>query len=114
MVRRWHWESPADRSVRAVGIDGIVPSRDAGRIALSRRDALSLFDPSNGSTRWSAELGSGAVWACYLADKVIAATPQQILALDLNQGTVQWRYGLDPSAKEAATARSLRSRGRSR
>ncbi len=35
MIRRWHWESPAERSIRAVGIDGIVPSREAGRIALS-------------------------------------------------------------------------------
>ncbi len=40
MIRRWHSESPAERSVRAVGIEGIVPSREAGRIALSRRDTL--------------------------------------------------------------------------
>ncbi len=33
---------------------------------------------------------------------MIAATPHQIVALDLSQGTVQWRFGLDPTGKESA------------
>ena len=49
--------------------------------------------------RWSAELGAPAVWAGYLADKLIAATPRQIVALELGQGTVQWRYDLSRSGK---------------
>ena len=100
MVRRWHWEAPADRAVRAMGIEGGVPSLEAGRILLSRRDALRLLNPSDGSTRWAAELDSRAVWAGYLADKLIAATPRRVVALDLNQGTQQWRFDLDRTGKE--------------
>ena len=100
LVRRWHSESPADKSVHAVGIGGIAPSLESGRIVLSRRDTVRLLDPSDGSERWTAEFGARAVWACYLADKLIVATPLQIVALDLNQGTVQWRFGANPSEKE--------------
>jgi hypothetical protein len=69
---------------------------------LCRRDDLRLLDPAHGTTRWSSELGSPAVWACYLADKLIVATPRRIVALELAQGTLQWRYDLDRSGKEPA------------
>ncbi len=101
MVRRWHWEAPADRAARAMGIEGGIPSLEAGRILLNRRHALRLLNPSDGSTRWSAELDERVVWAGYLADKVIAATPRHVVALDLNQGTPQWRFDLDRTGKEA-------------
>src|SRR5262249_42386996 len=54
-----------------------------------------------GTVRWTADLDAPAVWAGYLADKLIAATPRQIVALELAQGTVQWRYDLARSGKES-------------
>ena len=72
--------------------EGVAPSLDAGRLFLVEKTGLRLLDPSTGSPRWSSELGAPAVWAGYLADKLIAATPRQIVALELGQGTVQWRY----------------------
>jgi cellulose synthase operon protein C len=101
MVRKWHWEAPGDRLVRAMGIEGELPSLEAGRILLNRRHALRLLNPADGSTRWAAELDEHTVWAGYLADKVIAATPRHVVALDLNQGTPQWRFDLDRIGKEA-------------
>ncbi|MGP0062353.1 MAG: PQQ-binding-like beta-propeller repeat protein [Isosphaeraceae bacterium] len=100
MVRRWYREAPADRSIRAMGIEGGAPSLEAGRILLSRRDSLRLLNPADGSVRWAAEMDGRAVWAGYLADKVIVATPRHVIALDLNQGTPQWRFDLDRSGKE--------------
>jgi len=100
MVRRWHWEAPGDRALRVLGIQGEIPSLEAGRLLLNRRDGLRILNPSNGSTQWVAELDSRAVWAGYLADKLIAATPRYVVALDLNQGTQQWRFDLDRMGKE--------------
>ena len=99
MVRRWHWEAPTDREVRAMGIEGGVPSLEAGRIVLNRRDTLRLLNPADGTPRWAAELDSRTVWAGYLADKLIAATPTSIVALDLNHGTRQWRFNIDRSGQ---------------
>ena len=102
MIRRWQWQAPADRTFRALGTAGIVPSPAASRVVLCRRDDLRLLDPAHGTTRWSSELGAPAVWAGYLADKLIVATPRRIVALELAQGSLQWRYDLDGSGKEAA------------
>ena len=38
MFRRWHWSAPADRAVRAMSTEGVVPSLDASRIVLGDRD----------------------------------------------------------------------------
>ncbi len=40
------------------------------------------------------------VWAGYLADKLIAATPRRIVALELGQGTVQWKYDAVDAGKD--------------
>src|SRR5262249_30397907 len=100
MIRRWHWQAPADRTVRALGTAGIVPSPAASRVVLCRRDDLRLLDPAHGTMRWSSELGSPAVWAGYLADKLIVPTRRRIVALELAQGSIQWHYDLDRSGKE--------------
>ena len=57
MVRRWHWQAPGGPAVRAMGIEGVAPSLDAGRICSSTSTRLQLLDPADGSPRWSAELG---------------------------------------------------------
>ena len=46
----------------------------------SRKTGLRFLDPSTGLPRWSADLGAPAVWAGYLSDKLIVATPRQIVA----------------------------------
>ena len=60
MFRRWHWAAPADRAVRALSTEGVVPSLEASRIVLGDRDHLRLLDAADGVSRWSAELGSSA------------------------------------------------------
>jgi cellulose synthase operon protein C len=100
LVRRWHWQAPAKQTIRAISAEGVAPSLDAGRIFLTDRGVLRFLDPATGSTRWSSDLGAPAVWAGYLADKLIAATPRQIVALELGQGTVQWKYSLGTAGKD--------------
>jgi outer membrane protein assembly factor BamB len=124
LVRRWQWQAPDNRPIRAIGADGAVPTLDASHVVLGQRDHLRLLDPSDGRTRWSSPLGFHAVWAGYLADKLIAAGPNQIAALELNQGTVQWRFDLarlgkgpsrpdpfappkDPDQRQANTGQTL-------
>jgi outer membrane protein assembly factor BamB/tetratricopeptide (TPR) repeat protein len=100
MFRRWQWSAPADRAVRAMIAEGVVPSLDASRIVLADRDRLRMLDAADGSSRWSSELGSSAGWAGYLDDKLIAAGARQVAALDLSTGAVQWRYQPGNEAKE--------------
>jgi outer membrane protein assembly factor BamB/tetratricopeptide (TPR) repeat protein len=100
MARRWHWQSADLRPVRTIGTAGIAPTIDASRVVLGQRDQVRLLDPTDGATRWAAGLGSPAIWAGYLADKLIAATPRQIVAFELSRGTVQWRFDPVTLAKE--------------
>ena len=99
LVRRWHWQAPARQTIRAISAEGVAPSLEAGRIFVIDQGVLRFLDPTTGSPRWSSELGAPAVWAGYLADKLIAATPRQIVALELGQGTVQWKYALSRTGK---------------
>ena len=100
LVRRWHWPAPSVEPLRVISADGVAPSLDAGRLFLVEKTGLRLLDPSSGLPRWACELGAPAVWAGYLSDKLIAATARQIVALELGQGTVQWRYDLSHSDKD--------------
>jgi cellulose synthase operon protein C len=99
LLRRWYWPAPAGEPLRVIGASGVAPSLDAGRLFIVENTGLRLLDPATGLPRWSADLGAPAVWAGYLADKLIAATPRQIVALELGQGSVQWRYDLARSGK---------------
>jgi outer membrane protein assembly factor BamB/tetratricopeptide (TPR) repeat protein len=100
LVRRWHWPAPTSQPLRVLAIEGVAPSLDAGRLFVVDKAGLRILDPSSGSPRWSAELGAPAIWAGYLSDKLIAATTRQIVALELGQGTVQWRYDLARAGKD--------------
>ena len=80
---------------------GVVPSLDSGRVFLVEKTRLRLLDPLTGPPRWAAELGAPAVWAGFVSDKVIVATPRQIAALELSQGKVQWRFDVSKAGKEA-------------
>ena len=78
---------------------------------------LRMLDAATGSARWSTELGSPAVWAGYLEDKLIAADGRQVVALDLASGTVLWRYqpgagGKDANRPDPFAAAERRSDGR--
>jgi cellulose synthase operon protein C len=100
MVRRWHLPAPAAQSLEVLTAVGVAPALDAGRMFLIDKTGLRLLDPLTGGVRWSSDLGARPVWAGYLADKLIAATPRQIIALDPAQGTVQWRFDLARPGKE--------------
>ena len=88
LVRRWHWQPPTSQPIRVLCAVGVAPSLDAGRLFLVEKTGLRMLDPTSGLPRWSSDLGGPAVWAGYLADKLIAATSRQIVALELGQGTV--------------------------
>jgi cellulose synthase operon protein C len=96
LVRRWQWLAPSSQAIRVIYADGVAPSLDAGRLFVVDKTALRLVDQLTGAVRWTSELAQTPLWVGYLADKLIAATPHQIVALELGQGTVQWRYGQSP------------------
>ncbi|HEX3450426.1 MAG TPA: PQQ-binding-like beta-propeller repeat protein, partial [Isosphaeraceae bacterium] len=100
LVRRWQWQAPSSQAIRVIYADGVAPSLDAGRLFVVDKTALRLVDPATGAVRWTSELAQTAVWVGYLADKLIVATPHQIIALELGQGTVQWRYGQSPKGSD--------------
>jgi len=100
LFRRWHWPAPPSHPIQLISALGVTPSVELGRVFLVEKAALRLLDPSTGLPRWSSELGASAVWVGYLSDKLIAATPRQILALEPGQGALQWRYDLSRSGKD--------------
>ncbi len=91
LERRWHYQADKGRSVRVLGASGMPPALQASRAYLVEGTSFSPLDPENNTHRWSAELGSQASWAGYLAEKVVAASSQRIVALDPSTGAEQWR-----------------------
>ncbi len=90
LVRQW--ERTLDALVRPIAADGVPPSAEASRIFLAQGTTLRPVDPATGSPLWTVELGQPPVWVGYLADKIIAATPSRLVALDLQKGAPQWQY----------------------
>ncbi len=100
LLRRWHWQPPASQPIRLLCAVGVPPSLDAGRVFIVEKTGLRLMDPATGAPRWSSDLGAPAIWAGYLSDKLIVATARQIVALELAEGTVQWRFDAQRSGKD--------------
>jgi cellulose synthase operon protein C len=92
LVRRWQWRQREGEPLKALAASGVAPSLDCGRVFLVEKTGMRLLDPLTGAQRWSVDLGAPAVWAGYLSDKLIVATSRQVTALDLLNGSVQWRY----------------------
>ena len=112
--RGWNRISPPNHPFHAIAADGVPPSLDASRLFLVEGTVLQPIDPRTGRVRWSVDLGGPPEWVAYLADKIVAATPYRVVALDVNQGTTIWIYeptrlastrpGPDPFAKAEALA----------
>ena len=107
LLRRWHWPGPGGQPLRVLGASGVAPSLDAGRLFVVEKSGLRLLDPGTGVPRWSAELGGPAVWAGYLADKLIAATARQIVALELGAGDRAMAVRSFTHGQEPRSARSV-------
>lgn len=88
LERLWssRWPVPA----HPIGVSGIPPSGTAGRIFLVEGTSLQPIEPTTGRYAWTAELGGAAIWACYLSDRVVAATDHRLVALDARTGVVRW------------------------
>lgn len=119
LARRWHYQVDKGRGVRVLGASGMPPSLTSSRAYLVEGTSFSPLDPENKSRPWSVELGSQASWVGYLAEKVVAATAQRIVALDPSTGREQWRLehetahranrGPDPFARGGAAAADAES-----
>ncbi len=80
------------RVPRAIAAAGVAPSPESGRVFLVEPSALRLLDPRTGAAGWSVETGPGPVWAGYLGDKLLAAGPNRVTAVDFGQTTERWRF----------------------
>ncbi len=101
LFRRWHWQPPDNKQpVQALVASGVAPSLDSGRVFLVDKAGLKLLDPASGAPRWASDLGGPAVWAGYVSDKLIVATTRQIAALELSQGSIQWRFDVSKAGKD--------------
>jgi outer membrane protein assembly factor BamB/tetratricopeptide (TPR) repeat protein len=97
LVRSWNarWSQAA----QPLAAEGVPPSAAASRIFLAVGTKLRPIDLADGHDAWTAELGGEAVWLGYLADRLVAATENRLVALDVARGTVRWSFdGADPSA----------------
>ncbi len=100
MTRRWNWQgTDAAGSAHPLTASGSPPAVDSSRDFLADDVGLTPLDPVTGARRWTADLGARAVWVGYLADKLVAATSRQVVALDVRTGAVQWRFGQEGVAQ---------------
>ena len=83
---------------------------EASRSSWSRATSARPLDPATGQSRWSADLGAPAVWVGYLADKLLAATSQRVVALDLNTGRRAVAFRPGRSGRDPAAGRPVRPR----
>ena len=99
LLRRWNWQAPGGRPLRVISAVGVAPSLDAGRVFVVEKNGLRLFDPSSGLPRWSADLGGTGHLGRVSLRQAHRGDAAQIVALELGQGEVQWRYDLTPPGK---------------
>ncbi len=121
LMRKWQLQAPSTRTVRVVTALGMPPGLHTSRTFLVEGTKLSPLDPASGQPRWSVDMGAPTVWAGYLADKLLAATSQRVVALELNGGAEQWRFaqgsrgrprrGPDPFARPEPAANAEGARG---
>jgi outer membrane protein assembly factor BamB len=100
-VRCWHAPAPSGPQSRVLAVLGTTPAAEASRFFQVEKSGLRTIDAASGLSRWSADLGEPAVWTGYLADRLIVATPRQIVGVDPAQGTVQWRFDAARTDKAA-------------
>ena len=100
LFRRWQWQPREGEPLKSIAASGVAPSLDCGRVFLVEKTGMRLLDPVSGAKRWSVDLGAPAIWAGYLADKLIVATARQVAALELASGGVQWRYDASKAGKD--------------
>jgi outer membrane protein assembly factor BamB/tetratricopeptide (TPR) repeat protein len=100
LARRWRWKGPEGAAgARPLTAEGAPPAPDSSRDFVADASGLSPLDPATGERLWTAPLGEKAVWVGYLADKLLAATPHRVAALDVRTGAVRWKFGGDDPAR---------------
>lgn len=100
LTRRWTWRgADGEDSARPLTAVGTPPAADLSRAFLVDNASLTPLDPVTGAPLWTAELGERALWVGYLADKLVAATPRRVVALDPRTGEARWRFGRDDDPK---------------
>jgi outer membrane protein assembly factor BamB/tetratricopeptide (TPR) repeat protein len=98
LARVWHAQAGTGRSLKVLTATGVPPGLQSSRAFAVEGTSLGPIDPASGECRWKTEMGAPVIWVGYLADKLLAATAQQIIALDLNTGAGLWRTGQGPPA----------------
>lgn len=99
LTRGWNLQVPGTRTLRVVSALGILPGLHSSRLFVVEGTKLSPIDAATGQPRWSVDIGAPTVWVGYLADKLLAATPQRIVALELSSGAEQWRFAPGPRGR---------------
>ncbi len=92
------WDHRWQGASKLITADGTPPSAESARIFLAQAGSIRPVDQRTGESRWSRDLQGDATWVGYLADRVIAATPSRIVALNLLDGTVDWQFNIADDA----------------
>jgi cellulose synthase operon protein C len=90
LARRWDVRLAG--AVRPLAAEGVPPSAASGRIFLAQGHTLRPVELGGGDSRWRAALDGEPTWIGYLADRVLVATANRLVALKLASGEVAWRY----------------------
>jgi outer membrane protein assembly factor BamB len=99
LARVWQSQAAKSRRLQVLPAIGLPPGLHSSRVFTVEGGSLSPIDQATGEHRWKADMGAQATWVGYLTDKLLAATSQQIVALDLNTGAELWRSGHGPPAR---------------
>jgi outer membrane protein assembly factor BamB len=86
------WRVSWGREARPLVADGTPPIPELGSIFIAEGTVLRPIDPNSGSSAWAANLEGEPLWAAYLPDRIVAATAERIVALDLQTGAERWSF----------------------
>lgn len=86
------WSRNLDATSRPLTAVGVPPAAFSGQIFLAYANELRPIEVPTGESRWSADLGAPPVWVGYLDDRVVAASEERVIALDLERGGLLWRF----------------------
>lgn len=104
-----------DSVQRLLIAEGDPPSSDIGRVFLARGSVVRAVHPRTGAQPWLIEeLKGEPKWASFLADRLLIATPEQVVAIDVARGTRLWTFDAGPVDAKGVAEPFAKDAGRKR
>lgn len=86
------WTKLFDSKWRPIAAEGAPPSLESSSIFLARGTEVRPILADDGPSPWTADLGGTPLWVGYLDDRVLAASEDRLVAVDMATGRPLWKF----------------------